>query len=164
MFSLCRDWSFILCFSWPISKELLLEVLSDRVSDRFVCELVWERLGYQVSKIGIEDWYAGEATPEYWSNHYQEAPQLIADRKASVRLTRSIPIQYKQSLKQHLNFAGYRIGELYPRRTRRATVVNWLLFWLFDRGESLQQKGPIPNLLKPPFNPVYGHPGDISVY
>ena len=29
-------------FTWPISKGLLLLVLEDRVSDVFVCELVWE--------------------------------------------------------------------------------------------------------------------------
>ena len=29
-------------FTWPISKKLLFFVLEDRVSDVFVCELVWE--------------------------------------------------------------------------------------------------------------------------
>ena len=43
-----------------------------------------------------------------------EAPELIAERPASVRLTRSVPKEHKQLLKQQLNFAGYRIGELYP--------------------------------------------------
>ena len=33
-------------FRWPISKKLLFLVLDDRVSDVFVCELVWERLFY----------------------------------------------------------------------------------------------------------------------
>ena len=30
-------------FTWPICKDLLFLVLEDRVSDVFVCELVWER-------------------------------------------------------------------------------------------------------------------------
>ena len=33
-------------FSWPISRKLLFLVLEDKVSDIFVCELVWERLFY----------------------------------------------------------------------------------------------------------------------
>ena len=33
-------------FTWPICKELLILVLEDKVSDVFVCELVWERLFY----------------------------------------------------------------------------------------------------------------------
>ena len=33
-------------FTWPICKDLLFLVLEDRVSDIFVCELVWERLFY----------------------------------------------------------------------------------------------------------------------
>ena len=33
-------------FTWPICKELLFLILEDKVSDVFVCELVWERLFY----------------------------------------------------------------------------------------------------------------------
>ena len=33
-------------FTWPICKNLLFLVLEDKVSDVFVCELVWERLFY----------------------------------------------------------------------------------------------------------------------
>ena len=58
---------------------------------------------------------------------------------------------------------GYRIGELYPRRTRRATAVNWLLADLARRGESLPVSGPLPPLLPPPADPVQGHPGDLLV-
>ncbi|MFM8604399.1 MAG: DUF1823 family protein, partial [Cyanobium sp.] len=32
--------------SFPLSRALLEAVLADRLSDRFVCELVWSRLGY----------------------------------------------------------------------------------------------------------------------
>ena len=34
-------------FTWPICKKLLFLVLEDKVSDVFVCELVWERLFYK---------------------------------------------------------------------------------------------------------------------
>ena len=33
-------------FKWPISKDLLFLIIEDKVSDVFVCELVWERLFY----------------------------------------------------------------------------------------------------------------------
>ena len=75
-------------------------------------------------------------------------------------LTRSIQGAHKQLLKQQLGFAGYRIGELYPRRTRRATAVNWLLAHLTERGEALPATGPLPPLLAPPLDPRFGHQGD----
>ena len=31
---------------WPLSRELLMQILEDRCSDQFVCERIWERLGY----------------------------------------------------------------------------------------------------------------------
>jgi hypothetical protein len=90
-------------------------------------------------------------------------PQFIAERPPAVALTRSIAKEHKQLLKQQLDFAGYRIGELYPRRTRRATAVNWLLAHLAQRGESLPALGPLPPLLPQPTDPVAGHPGDLPV-
>ena len=106
---------------------------------------------------------AGPATPPDWAEAFPEAPELIASRPASVRLTRSIAAPHKQLLKQQLGFGGYRIGELYPRRTRRATAVNWLLAHLAERGEPLAETGPLPSLLDQPVDPVAGHPGDRPV-
>ena len=146
---------------FPLSRALLEAVLADRVSDRFVCELIWARLGYSPDADGI--WRAGAATPPDWAEAFASAPELIATRPASVRLTRSIAAPHKQLLKQQLGFAGYRIGELYPRRTRRATAVNWLLADLAGRGEPLPETGPLPELLEPPADPVAGHPGDLPV-
>ena len=201
--------------SYPLSRALLEAVLADRLSDRFVCELVWTRLGYRpanpatpatpvtVSPVNTPattdsspatepanppaapeealkpdpaapnaaavlparsaPWNAGPATSADWAEAFPVAPELIATRPASVRLTRSIAAEYKQLLKQQLGFAGYRIGELYPRRTRRATAVNWLLAQLAERGEPLPELGPLPPLLEPPADPVRGHPGDLPV-
>jgi hypothetical protein len=146
---------------FPLSRALLEVVLDDRTSDRFLCRLVWERLGYRPAADGR--WQAGPATPPAWAEAFPEAPQLIAERPASVRLTRSIAPEHKQLLKQQLGFAGYRIGGLYPRRTRRATAVNWLLAHLAERGEPLPETGPLPELLDPPADPVAGHPGDPPV-
>ena len=152
---------------YPQSRPLLEAVRADRLSDRFVCTLIWPRLGYQPQTAPAAEhpgaWIAGPATPPEWAEAFPEAPELIATRPASVRLTRSIPAEHKQLLKQQLGFAGYRIGELYPRRTRRATAVNWLLAHLALRGEPLPEVGPLPPLLEPPADPVKGHPGDPPV-
>ena len=118
-------------FTWPICRELLILVLEDKVSDVFVCELIWERLFY-TRKIKTDDWTSSALTPYYWSEKFEKAPQIISERPASVHLTRSIPKEHKQGLKNFLNFKGYKINELYPRRTRRATAVNWLIYWAIE--------------------------------
>ncbi len=147
--------------AFPLSRALLEAVLADRTSDRFVCELIWCRLGYAPDASGV--WRAGPTTSEPWRTAFPAEPAFIAERPASVALTRSIPREHKQLLKQQLDFAGYRIGELYPRRTRRATAVNWLLAELARQEERLPEEGPLPPLLPPPSDPVAGHPGDPPV-
>lgn len=146
---------------FPLSRALLEAVLDDRVSDRFVCELIWPRQGYVPDGSGT--WSAGPATEASWRESFPIEPQFIAQRPPSVALTRSIPKQHKQLLKEQLGFGGYTIGELYPRRTRRATAVNWLLAHLAERGEPLPESGPLPQLLAAPADPVAGHPGDLPV-
>jgi len=146
---------------YPLSRALLEAVLADRLSDRFVCELIWPRLGYAPDGSGT--WSAGPATSAAWREPFPLEPQFIAERPPSVALTRSIAKQHKQLLKEQLGFAGYRIGELYPRRTRRATAVNWLLAHLAECGEPLPESGPLPQLLPAPADPVAGHPGDLPV-
>jgi len=163
----------------PLSRALLEAVLADRLSDRFVCALVWRRLGYAPAAVAVAEaplastvpltqgdalpWLAGPATPPTWAEAFPRAPEVIAERPASVALTRSVPAAYKQLLKEQLGFGGYRIGELFPRRTRRATAVNWLLAHLAERGEPLPETGPLPPLLEPPADPRLGHPGDPPV-
>jgi hypothetical protein len=146
---------------YPLSRELLEAVLADRTSDRFVCELIWPRLGYELNGSGT--WSAGPATSAGWRESFPIEPQFIAERPPAVALTRSIAKAHKQLLKEQLGFAGYRIGELYPRRTRRATAVNWLLAHLAKRQEPLPETGPLPALLDLPADPVAGHPGDLPV-
>ena len=81
---------------FPLSRPLLEAVLADRTSDRFVCRLVWERLGYRPDTEGAS-WPAGPDTPAAWAEAFPMAPQLIAERQASVRLTRSIPLSTSSS-------------------------------------------------------------------
>ena len=149
-------------FTWPICKDLLFLILEDKVSDVFVCELVWERLFYK-KELPRNDWFPSGLTPTYWSDKFVEAPQIISERIASVHLTRSIPSDHKQGLKNFLNFKGYKINELYPRRTRRATVVNWLIYWAIENKCFLNDKNIIPIPSSPPLNPAKGHFGDPEI-
>ena len=149
-------------FTWPICKELLFLVLEDKVSDVFVCELVWERLFYTTERIS-NNWVSSPLTPTYWSEKFVNAPQIISERIASVHLTRSIPKDHKQGLKNFLNFKGYKINELYPRRTRRATAVNWLIYWAIENDYFSKDNGLMPSLSSPPVNPVKGHFGDPEI-
>ena len=150
---------------WLLSRALLQQILEDRTSDHFVAERIWERLGYQrpSGSEGGGPWLAGPDTPEHWREAFPEGPEVIATRPASVALTRSVPKPLKQLLKEQMGFKGYKIGALYPRRTRRATAVNWLLAWLVEEGEPLLEEGPLPPRLEPPADPVGGHPGDLPV-
>ena len=149
-------------FTWPICKELLFLILEDKVSDVFVCELVWERLFYKKALPG-NDWITTPLTPFYWSEKFVKSPQIISERLASVYLMRSIPKEHKQGLKNFLNFKGYKIDELYPRRTRRATAVNWLIYWAIENDFFLNDNYIIPTPSSPPFNPAKGHFGDPEI-
>ena len=149
-------------FTWPICKDLLFLVLDDKVSDVFVCELVWERLLY-TKELSINDWVSSTLTPSYWSEKFEKAPQIISERIASVHLTRSIPKEHKQGLKNFLNFKGYKINELYPRRTRRATAVNWLIYWTIENNCLSNDNYVLPRPSSPPFNPAKGHFGDPEI-
>ena len=149
-------------FTWPICKELLCLVLEDKVSDVFVCELVWERLFY-TKELSRNGWFTSALTPIYWAEKFVEAPQIISERKASVHLTRSIPKDHKQGLKKFLNFKGYKINELYPRRTRRATAVNWLIYWAIENKCFSNDNKILPMPFKPPVNPAMGHYGDPEI-
>ena len=148
--------------TWPISRKLLLLVLEDKVSDVFVCELVWERLFY-IREKNLNDWISSELTPPYWSEKFVKAPQIISERIASVHLTRSIPKEHKQGLKNFLNFKGYKINELYPRRTRRATAVNWLIYWAIESNYFSNKEDKLPAVSSPSINPAIGHLGDPEI-
>ena len=149
-------------FKWPISRKILFLILEDKVSDIFVCELIWERLFY-INQLSIDGWISSPSTPSYWSEKFIKAPQIISERSASVHLTRSIPKDHKQNLKKILNFKGYKINELYPRRTRRATAVNWLIYWSINSSSSLDDICKLPKLSPPSPNPAKGHYGDPEI-
>ena len=96
-------------FKWSISRQILSLILKDKVSDIFVCELVWERLFY-TKQPSMDGWISSSLTPSYWSEKFSKAPQIISERSAAVHLTRSIPKDHKQNLKKILNFKGYKLS------------------------------------------------------
>ena len=124
--------------------------------------MVWERLFY-TKEVSIDDWVHSSLTPSYWADKFVKAPQIITERVASVHLTRSIPKEYKQGLKNFLNFKGYKINELYPRRTRRATAVNWLIYWAVENDCFSNENEKLPKPCLPPVNPALGHYGDPEI-
>ncbi|MBD2106363.1 DUF1823 family protein [Nodosilinea sp. FACHB-13] len=107
----------------PLTDDTLWAILNDELDDDTVNCLVWRSLGYQEISNG---WDSSAVAPA-WAEKYPEPPNFIESRPATVQLTRSIPPEYKQLLKEELGFKGYSIDQLVPRLTRRATMVSWLL-------------------------------------
>ncbi len=106
---------------WAIIDESQVNSLEDRV----VNQLAWHYLGYRYdSQQGVWDL---TQVSEDWKELYPDPPDFIDSRPATVKLTRSIPPENKQLLKEELGFAGYKVGEFSPRQARRATIANWLL-------------------------------------
>jgi Domain of unknown function (DUF1823) len=112
----------------PLTHETLWAILRDEVDDEAAHRLVWHCLGYCWDEsAGAWD---NSAVVESWRSAYPEPPLFVESRPATVMLTRSIAPEDKQLLKAVLGFEGYKINELVPRKTRRATMVNWLLGYL----------------------------------
>jgi hypothetical protein len=115
----------------PLTDATLWAILKDELDDATVNQLVWHYLGYRPTETG---WDNSAVAPD-WQHDYPTPPDFIESRPATVKLTRSIPKPNKQLLKEELGFEGYKVDELVPRKTRRATIVNWLLSYRKDKGE-----------------------------
>ncbi len=107
----------------PLNIETIWAILNDEIDDATVNQLVWQTLGYRYDQ-DSQSWDNSQVPPEWRS---PTPPDFIDSRPAIVQLTRAIPPEHKQLLKEKLNFIGYKVGELTPRKTRRATAANWLL-------------------------------------
>lgn len=112
----------------PLTTETLWAILNGDISDEIVNCLVWNCLGYRQDP--DTDVWNTSAVASDWVETYPEPPDFIGSRPATVKLTRSIPKENKQLLKEQLGFEGYTIAELTPTKTRRATAVNWLLSYM----------------------------------
>lgn len=112
----------------PLTTETIRAIIADQLADETVQQLVWQCLGYRYNP-ETSTWDTSQVDP-HWRDDYPEPPNFIESRPATVKLTRSIPAENKQLLKEKLGFAGYKVNELVPRLTRRATMANWLLSYL----------------------------------
>lgn len=111
-----------------LNTETIWAILNDEINDATVNRLVWHCLGYRYED-ATGQWDTTGVSAE-WQQEYPEPPDFIESRQATVKLTRSIPQENKQLLKEQLGFKGYKIGEFGPRQTRRATAANWLLSYM----------------------------------
>ncbi|BAY53056.1 hypothetical protein NIES2134_118620 [Thermostichus vulcanus NIES-2134] len=118
----------------PLTETTLWQILNEELDDATVNRLLWHCLGYRYDAQS-QTWRCDRVPPE-WQQEYPQPPDFIGSRPAIVKLTRSIPPAHKQLLKEQLGFAGYEIKELNPRRTRRATAVNWLLSYMATQEEA----------------------------
>ncbi|EKQ69730.1 protein of unknown function DUF1823 [Leptolyngbyaceae cyanobacterium JSC-12] len=116
----------------PLSTQTIWAIINDEIDDATVNRLVWQCLGYRYDA-GTEQWDTSAVASE-WRDVYPIPPDFIADRPPNVKLVRSIPSENKQLLKEKLGFAGYKINELVPRKTRRAQISNWLLSYMQMQG------------------------------
>lgn len=112
----------------PLTIETIWAILNEELEDRTVNQLIWYYLGYRYDE-SKQQWDNSNVEPQ-WRDEYPDPPDFIDSRPATVKLTRSIPKENKQLLKEELGFKGYKIGEFGPRQTRRATMANWLLSYM----------------------------------
>ncbi len=110
----------------PLTTDTIWAILNEELDDSTVNQLVWFYLGYR-HQSDQQTWDNSNVDPS-WQEEYPEPPDFIDSRPATVKLTRSIPKEYKQLLKEELGFTGYKVGEFTPAQARRATAANWLLF------------------------------------
>jgi hypothetical protein len=112
----------------PLNTETIWAILNEEIDDAIVNKLVWYYLGYRYDET-TGQWDTSKVLAE-WRDEYPEPPNFLENRPPTVKLTRSIPAENKQLLKEKLGFKGYKIGEFGPRQTRRATAANWLLSYM----------------------------------
>lgn len=111
-----------------LNTNTIWAILNDEIDDAAVNQLVWHYLGYRYQE-QTNSWDNTNVASD-WQSEYLEPPDFIESRPATVKLTRSIPLENKQLLKEQLGFKGYKIGEFGPRQTRRATAASWLLSYM----------------------------------
>lgn len=116
----------------PLNTQTLWAILDEKIDDDTVNQLLWHYLGYRYNS-ATSQWDTTQVSPE-WQNEYPQPPDFFDSRPAAMKLTRSIPQENKQLLKEKLGFKGYKIGEFGPRQTRRATAANWLFSYMIING------------------------------
>ena len=126
----------------PLTVKDLLAIILGEMPDAWVNEILLTLLGWR--RADDEKW-DNSNVPDEWRKPYPDSPpDFIGSptnyspaidlpvKRAMQKLNRTIEPESKQQLKQILKphgFKGWKINELTPNRTRRATAVNYILFW-----------------------------------
>jgi len=128
--------------SEELTNENLIKIVNLENTDLECNQLCWKCLGYVYDK--ESDIYTSENVFPKWKEKYPNPPDLIgvtreyADpsvdkpvRDASMNLMRSIPRDFKGGVRslESVGFRGFKLKELTPNKTRRAQMVNWLIFY-----------------------------------
>jgi hypothetical protein len=95
-----------------LTNENMLRIILSMCTDAEVNELVWKCLGYR-RKDGEGEWDASECFPK-WKERFPTPPDLIGvtriyskeidgpSLKANQALVRTVPMKYKQSIREHV--------------------------------------------------------------
>eukprot|EP01040_Poterioochromonas_malhamensis_P003881 gene3881-4148_t len=138
--------SFLVDLNQPVlSAELsnsnLVKIVNLEATDQQCNQLCWKCLGYRFNpQTGTYD--NSDVFPN-WKARFPHPPDLIGVKRiydpavdkpvrdASVALMRSIHPDFKGGVRSLVSegFRLYKISELTPNKTRRAQMVNWLLYY-----------------------------------
>eukprot|EP00903_Cladosiphon_okamuranus_P011913 g11189.t1 len=125
-----------------LANENLIKIVAEKSTDEELNWLLWKCLGYRYNP-DTDEWKAVMVFPR-WQEKYPEPVDLIGVTRvyepeidkpvktAIQTLARSVRPEFKQLLVEQLKplgFSGLKLDELTPNRTRRAQMVNWLLYY-----------------------------------
>lgn len=125
-----------------LSNENMLLIVTLVASDRQCNALAWKCLGYTYHAHNQS--YTNEGVFQSFRTRFLEPPDVIGVtrdysfevdrvvRDASMHLMRSVPPDFKGGVRSSLRplgFRGYQLKDLTPNKTRRAQLVNWLIFF-----------------------------------
>lgn len=125
-----------------LSNSNLIKIVNLECSDLECNYLAWKCLGYIFDE-NTSKFVLSPAVFPKWAAKYPEPPDLIGltrnhspevdkpVRDASMNLMRSIPRDYKGGVRtlENEGFKGYKLKELTPNKTRRAQLVNWMIYY-----------------------------------
>ena len=117
-----------------LSNENILRIVKSECTDLEVNTLVWKGLGYRFDP-EKEEWNNSECFPN-WREKYPNPPDLIGMRRiyspeidkpslrANQALVRSVPVDNKQSLKEHMKPLGWKGYQVRRKKKHSEFVQN----------------------------------------
>lgn len=127
--------------SQELSDENLVKIVNLIATDEECNRLAWKCLGYRYND--TDKSYNNDKVFPKWKAKFPQPPDLIGVtrnysteidkpvRDASMMLGRSIRRDFKGGVKslEKVGFKLYKLNELTPNKTRRAQLVNWLIYY-----------------------------------